>query len=187
VLVVVAELGQQALLETEGPRTVRAPADAGWWGVDPSTLRVAIGWAGPRRGVETKSFPRLRDGERLEAIHDLTRAFVIQLLEDAPAPGVVLVEQPAAYGRQVEPALYYAVGVVQAAVCAQLRVSLGRGVVVETVPVGVWKKHGVGSGAAKKPDVLRWARLNGYEGLLQDEADALAIAEAARRMVRFEP
>lgn len=45
---------------------------------------------------------------------------------------------------------------------------------------GEWKRHACGNGAAKKPDVMAMAVGLGYEGGLQDVADALGCAVAAR-------
>lgn len=59
----------------------------------------------------------------------------------------------------------------------------------ELVPieVGSWKKATTGNGAALKPDVGRFVRKRfRYTAASEDEADALAIAEACRRMRRGE-
>lgn len=109
-----------------------------------------------------------------------------------PVPGVVFVEQPS--GKQENPALSYAVGAIQAGVYDGL-FSAGVGAVrIETVPSSTWKKAATGYGAVYKPKrgdgreygVLTWARQNGYGGSSWDEADALGIAEAARRTIALD-
>jgi Holliday junction resolvasome RuvABC endonuclease subunit len=51
------------------------------------------------------------------------------------------------------------------------------------VEISVWKKATVGQGNATKLDVQSWARRRfRYKATTEDEADALAIAEAVRRI-----
>jgi Holliday junction resolvasome RuvABC endonuclease subunit len=47
------------------------------------------------------------------------------------------------------------------------------------VAVPTWKKEAMGKGNARKPEIMAWARANGYRGALQDAADAWGIATAA--------
>lgn len=153
------------------------------WGVDPSTLRIAVA-CGSR--VQTHSFPRTEGLARLNDIYESTVAFMEDLVS-WPIPGFVLVEQPS--GKTINLELVYAVGVVIAAMEAVLP-----GTHFETVTSSSWKRVACGRGDIYKPrkgdgweyGVLRWARENGYEGSSWDEADALGIAEAARRLVTLE-
>ncbi len=51
------------------------------------------------------------------------------------------------------------------------------------IEIGVWKKATTGNGAALKTDVKKFVKKRfRYEAKSEDEADALAIAEAARRI-----
>ena len=167
------------------------PGMTSHWGVDPSSQRVAI--AGEGR-VQTHSFPRLDGCARLAAIYEGTKAAVEDLLfSEWRMPGFILVEQPSGQNPNLE--LVYAVGVIIAALqeaCPGTR--------VETMPPMSWKKLATGKGNLSKIDpetkkpwkdreaygVLKWARTNGYMGSSWDEADALGIAEAARRLVHLE-
>lgn len=195
-----ALLEQQELLEAPPARRLIVPhGHTAWWGVDVSTKRVSIGWvdAALNRGVRTVSFPALDGGRRFATIYADVGLLVNDLrgVLGAPSPGVVLVEQPAAFGRPVEPNLQYAVGATLGGVYAALA-ARDEACRVETVPVGHWKRLATGKGNLKKPNrrkgdtfeygVLTWARRHGYAGALDDEADALAIAEAARREYALE-
>lgn len=188
-------LGQQQLVEPPARRRLIVPAGrSAWWGVDPGVRRVAVAFVASdgRRGARTASFPDLSGGARLEAIWTETARICVDLVEGGwPLPGVVWVEQPS--GKQPNPALSYAVGVIQGAVYMGLSAVAGD-VRVETVASSSWKKLACGRGDIWKPKagdtrqygVLTWARANGYEGWSYDEADALGIAEAARRDVTLE-
>jgi hypothetical protein len=154
------------------------------WGVDPSTLRIAVACGNK---VAIHSFPRTEGLARLADIYQSTTEFMEDIAGDFPAPGFVLVEQPS--GKTINLELTYAVGVIVAAMQAALP-----GVHFETVVSSSWKRIACGRGDIYKPKkgddweygVLRWARENGYEGSSWDEADALGIAEAARRLVTLE-
>lgn len=159
------------------------------WGVDPSTLRIAVA-CGSR--VQTHSFPRTEGLARLNDIYESTVAFMEDLVS-WPIPGFVLVEQPS--GKTINLELVYAVGVVIAAMEAVLP-----GTHFETVTSSSWKRVACGRGDISKLDpetkkpwkdreqygVMQWARANGYTGSSWDESDALGIAEAARRLVTLE-
>lgn len=197
-------LAQQELLQAPQPRRLIVPrGSGGWWGVDVSVSRVAIAYATPegRRGARTVAFARLDGGARLAHIWAETARFVSGLLADAdswPLPGIVMVEQPS--GAQPNPALSYAVGVVIGAVHAAVEADYGYEVRVETCTSSWWKKRACGAGNIYKPTrkqlghtpefsdygVARWAAANGYRGYSWDEADALGIAEAARREVALD-
>lgn len=138
------------------------------WGVDPSTRRVSIAWAGREQGVATQSFnARLQGGERLWHIYSATYRLARQL----PAPDRILVEQP--FGHNVPPISQWAMATIMTA-CWR-----ATGAPAHPIPVPSWKLRAVGRGNANKHDVMTWARQNGYTGTLQDEADAWAIAHAA--------
>lgn len=208
----VAVLGQQELLEAPPRRRlIVSGGHTAWWGIDPSTARVAVAgvYREPCDGLELERWVRtqpfaLHDGvARLAEIYARTHGFVAGLAErerrhNLPLPGLVLVEQPS--GRVENPQLVYAVGVIQAAVYAALRDVFGRPVRVETCTSSWWKKRACGNGAIYKPTRKRlgrtpvfedyrvavWARENGYAGSSWDEADAFGIAEAGRRDVALD-
>lgn len=191
-------LGQQEAF-TPAPRRRLLVRDGqtAWWGVDTSVARVAVAsvHGDPlHRAVETFSLPAHDGGRRL--------AYAYETLRDELAgavlhgrlqpPGVVLVEQPS--GAQPNLPLTYMVGVVMGAVYAGVVLGGAPGPVVETCSSSWWKKRAVGRGNIYKPKkgdarpygVLTWARENGYDGSSWDEADALGMAEAARREIMLE-
>lgn len=147
------------------------------WGVDPSTQRVSIGYVtSGQSGVRTRSFRTdLRDGERLWHIYAETFGLCRELHALAPAR-FVLVEQPFAFGKPVPPVSYMAMAAIM---LAATRATGAR--VAPCAPPGKWKKLalGDGHGNATKEQVMAWAHANGYNGDVQDEADALGIAHAA--------
>jgi hypothetical protein len=186
-------LAQQELLPPEPRKTIVSEARA-WWGVDPGTKRVAIGSVTEdgERAWASREIPKgLVGAERLRAIFRATYDLAASstMFEDSPmpTPGYVLVEQPGGEHRNYP--LFYAVGVTIAAIADAFP-----GVQVDVVPPATWKKEACGRGDIYKPKasmraagakygVLVWANDNGYDGSSWDEADALAIAEAARRRV----
>lgn len=187
------ELTQQRLLEPEPTRTVRAAEGAGHWGVDPSTLRLAIAWRTEDEiGARTRSYTRTAGPRRLAFIYAETVQFVLGVAGWV-WPGYVLFEQPS--GEHPNLNLVYAAGAQQAAVYAALhRCAQASGWPVpeiEVVPSATWKSVGIGQGwkRLKKADgdILRLAREDGYSGDSLDEADAHYMAKAARRTVRFCP
>lgn len=175
-------------LSTGQPQEGAQSASRWVWGVDPSTKLVAIACVGPDgEHVESREFLKDRwHGARLADIRRVTRSLVALLAERCP-PLYVFVEQPAAFGHPPEPQLMYAVGVIQEAVFSALEFRFPHPVEVRTVPIGQWKKAALGNGAAKKPEIMRWAERRGHFGLLQDEADALGIAVAGQRLLEPEP
>ena len=197
-------VGQRQLLEPPPVRRLVVPRSrTSWWGVDPSTARVAVAYSEildgeVRRGVATLPFAPGEGPTRLSHIYDETRAFVMSLMPAFPKPGVVLVEQPS--GKFDNPSLSYAVGCIQAAVVSALRESFGRPPHVETTVAQHWKKISCGRGDIYKPTrkalgrtpvfedyaVARWAREQGYAGSSWDEADAMGIADCARREIALE-
>jgi hypothetical protein len=143
------------------------------------------------RDVVTISFPRLGGGSRLAGIFRVLVDWAGSNVLDHP-PGIVAVEQPS--GKQLNPALSYAVGVTMAALSEGVGRATGQAVVVETVSSGAWKRVACGRGDVRKPKpssreeyaVLTWARTVGYEGWSWDEADAMGIADYARRSCLLE-
>lgn len=195
-------LAQQQAFEPAPTRRIIVPAGhSAWWGVDVSVSRVAVAYAS-REGLgaaRTAPFADLGGGARLGHIWAQTGLCVAELVRDGwPLPGVVWVEQPS--GARSNPALSYATGVIQAAVFDTLQRVTGRAVRVETVASASWKKAATGYGRHDKPTrkklgrpvtfedygVAVWARANGYRGVSWDEADALGIAEAARRTIALD-
>jgi hypothetical protein len=189
----VTQLGQQELMEAGPRRRIIVPEGHGaWWGVDPSTRRLAV--AGVSRAangeldrwVNEIPFAGYEGSRRLSHIYDETRAMVGSIPSWRGRPGVVLVEQPGGQHRNYE--LFYAVGVIVAAIDSALG-----GVHTELVVPSWWKKRACGRGDIYKPKrgdpepygVLTWARENGYPGSSWDSADAWGIAEAARREVEL--
>jgi hypothetical protein len=163
---------------------VRAGRTA-YWGIDPSTKRVAgavVTADGERYGA-VRSIPTLVGAQRLEAIRAETIELCGELLEHGP-PGVIVVEEAVGYGRRPNPELAYAVGATLCGLVAGAPFTH-----VEFVASAKWKLVVCGYGAVKKPpptsreeyEVLRWAREQGYDGRSWDIADSYAIAEYARQ------
>lgn len=149
------------------------------WGVDVSTRRVAaasIDAAGAARWTHT-NIPDDRGAQRLASIARSTRALALEFADPwaSRAPTLIFVED-ANVGPSSNKPLVQAVGVVMASLQAACRC------VVMEVPIGSWKKESLGNGAAKKDQVMEFARGElGYTGCVQDEADALCLALAASR------
>jgi Holliday junction resolvasome RuvABC endonuclease subunit len=148
------------------------------WGVDVAVSHLSIAFAEldtERVGVRSLITGNdTREGERLGRLDRQLRIWGRQLAGEFP-PHVIFVEQPS--GRFRAPTLVYACGVVQAALFETL------GVPVWTIPSGRWKKATVGVGNATKPQVRAWVDTMGYDADSQDEADAICIAVAGRRML----
>jgi hypothetical protein len=127
-------LGQQELMTPPQRRKLAVVAGhEAWWGIDPSTQRIALAGCGRGRGVWSRELPfaPLRDGvERLNAIYEATRKMIVGVATCVPWPGVVWVEQASGSSRNLP--LEYAVGVIQAAVFAGLLDVCGRAVRVES-------------------------------------------------------
>lgn len=162
------------------------------WGLDPSTLRLAVGVVnahGPgelQLGFHTTSYSTAGGMDRKLAaalrslLHDLTD---VRNLYGRPM--AVYLEQPFAGGDKPDkktgkilrphPHSYYFVAVV---LCALGH--LFTDVPVEMIDPGTWKAKamGAGKGHAQKPEIMAWAQSIGYTGTLQDEADAIGIATA---------
>jgi hypothetical protein len=163
------------------------------WGMDPSTKRLSVAavlpWdpagEGNRLAIETFSYSqagamqhRLAAALRtlLHGITDLRRRtgdpVAIYLEEpfggsDKPGPGGKIIKP--------HPNSFYFLGVVLNALghCfAEVPVTL--------LAPTTWKAKAIGQGHgfAKKPEIMAWAHSVGYEGNLEDEADALGVATA---------
>jgi Holliday junction resolvasome RuvABC endonuclease subunit len=149
------------------------------WGVDTRVGRLAFGMAdlaSERVHVISREMNiTAREGERLAIIERHARDIARQLLRDYP-PAAVFVEQPA--GRTVSPVLWYAVGVVQAAL---FDVAASP---VWSLPPSKWKLVSHGKGNVGKAVVAAWAAERGVEFTNQDEADAASIAHAGRAVLR---
>jgi hypothetical protein len=194
-------LGQQELLEAGPRRRLIVPAGhSAWWGVDGSTLRIALAALSRRsdgeldRWVKTQPFAPVEGVARLSEIYAVTRRFVTSVATCCTWPGVVMVEQPSGSKQSVNLPLIYAVGVMTTAIYDALVDVTGRAPRMESCTASWWKKRACGRGNIYKPKrgsgdqygVLVWARQNGYTGDSFDEVDALGIAEAARREVALE-
>ena len=139
-------------------------------GIDPSVDHPAFAiW--PQR--ETWRIDVLGEGPaRLRSLYAATHDWAaLSAPDDLEA---VFIERP--FGRFAKQALDQACGVLQVAVLHGLDEQFPHPVSCFEVSTGTWKKHALGNGAAKKPDVLRWACDHVESKLTQDEADALAIA-----------
>jgi hypothetical protein len=176
---------QAGLFDPEPPRSVRAGAAQGWWGLDSALTHYVIGTVDLElnRGshmVRTGDAGPC-NGERLYRMDTALDALIVAMLEEgAPVPGAVWVEQPS--GQTPLPELVYCVGVAVGTTYRVLRRELGYPVLVETVPSASWKsKLAPGAGRWYKTErvpgrktprplppeeykVLQWARANGYAG-----------------------
>lgn len=198
-------LGQQEAFTPEPTRRLIVPKGCtAYWGIDSSVRRIAVGFADTFRwDARTLVLPggsgpvtAERLGLAFASIRDQVAAAVA--LDSLPRPGLVWTEQPG--GKTPNLPLIYMIGVVQGAVWAGLQIAEVPQPRYETCPPGHWKKLACGSGAIWKPTrdtlgrrpefmdygVAVWARQNGYLGDSWDEADALGLAEAARREVLLE-
>lgn len=170
----------------------------GWWGVDPSTRRIALCCVHKApdadfyvRQASTRSIASAEGGERLHMLREAAREVAGEWAE-LTAPGIVVVEQPS--GKQPNPALSYATGAIVCGLWEGLEAQLKLSVRIEMVASSKWKLGACGYGGYRKPDpksdvpygVLTWARELGYRGSSWDEADAWGIAEWARRNFALE-
>lgn len=200
-------LGQQQLLEPPARRRIIVPVGrSAWWGVDGSTLRIALAgvcrasdgsWA---RWVKEHPFAAVEGPARLSEIYRETHRFVTSVATCCPWPGIVLVEQPSGGKQKVNLPLIYAVGVMQAAVYDALFSVMGSAPVMETCTSSWWKARACGRGDIYKPKrergaprpeleeygVFRWARDAGWDVRSWDQADAAGMADAARREVALD-
>lgn len=184
------------------PYSCRLAIGCNVWGFDVSTRRIALAivqGAGadepPEVGWFSLAIEQLGGGApRLAGVHRTLPPWMERFAEVAP-PTTVLVEQPYGAGKaRPHPQSYYVVGAVLL-LCA---VQFPRAVVDVIDPMS-WKHDalGKGSGGAKKPKILAWAKSAvGYTGdcrkchgegtgscdeasAAHDEADALGVATCA--------
>lgn len=201
-----ALLEQQELLEAAPPRRLIVPrGHTAHWGVDPSTLRMAVAGVQPRDGAlarweATVPFAPLEGAQRLSALYTAAREHVEKLAGCKPWPGIVMVEQPSGSKQSVNLPFIYAVGVIEAAIYDGLLAVTGSPVRIEECVASWWKRRAVGFAGFGKPTRKKlgrtpvfedypaavWARQNGYTGTSWDGADAWGIAEAARREIALE-
>lgn len=141
------------------------------WGIDPSTVRISCAARGPGFWVVESVGVQSPQGSRLALIFKRGITFFRALAERFP-PDEVWIEQPS--GPHLNLQLVYAVGAVGGAVGVAVP-----GVPLYTVPPSTWKlaAFGKGNGNAGKPYIMERARAEGYEGAVQDEADALGISK----------
>jgi hypothetical protein len=183
--------------------------NVGWVSDTEVTLAEdATGWVsedGRWRGVQAVKLgaPMENEGMRLALVRGQVSQLVRAMLAaGVPPPGVIYVEQPA--GEHPKPTLYYTVGCTAAAFYEAVHEHVGWSPQVEFIPSSSWKLAACGSGnlpkTQRKPKghkgtwrakplpleeygVMKWARVNGYSGESWDDADCLAMADAARRTI----
>lgn len=184
-------LGQTELLMAPQPkRLIVRPGYTAYWGVDPSSVRVAIASVSGdgERNVAVVPFSAAPALPRLAATYAATWNAAGDLIAAGLRPGVVAVEQPS--GKTPNPTLLYATGAILAALAARVQPAQ-----LTMVPSATWKAVACGRGNLYKPKppcdpfdyaVLRWAREHGYGGTSWDAADAWGVAEWAHRTFRLE-
>lgn len=149
------------------------------WGVDVAVSHLEFAFADMEAdSVHVESLitkTDAREGERLGLIDRQVRIYARQMMERF-RPHVVWVEQPSGAVNDLQ--LVYCAGVVQAALFETLHCP------VWTVPSGHWKKIALGFGNASKAQVAAWCEREGYQFDGQDQADAIGVAVAGRRMVQ---
>lgn len=150
------------------------------WGVDVAVSHLEFAYADLNSDqIHVESLITKTDakqGERLGLIDRQVRIYARQMSLQYP-PHVVWVEQPS--GAVSSPQLVYVAGVTQAALAESL------GCPVWTIPSGAWKKASLGFGNASKAQVMGFVESQGFSVDGQDQADALCIAMAGRKMVRM--
>lgn len=148
------------------------------WGVDVAVAHLAVAAACEDGRVPAFSLSmrtKAKEGERLAFIFETVRDYAREVSRGVYAPTAIWVEQPS--GRTVHPQLWYATGVIQAALFEATSVP------VWSIPPSAWKRGTVGKGNASKVEVAEWAAGVGYEFASEHEADAIGIAVAGRAMV----
>lgn len=150
------------------------------WGIDPSVnYPVLAEWPSGRvQMLRTNG----SGAERLADLGDQWAGLISEWASHLPT--AVFIER--VRGKYPKDALVMAVGVIEAVTWTMLdEISEHPTSIFELSP-GEWKSHAVGNGGAKKPAVMAWAREHGYQGKVQDEADALGIACAGSRLLRVD-
>jgi hypothetical protein len=175
------QIGLGAGLVPPGSLSLREPV----LGFDPSTRRIAGAAVG--LPVPTWRMLSLEQGQPAARLRAAMRDLMPWLrdwrtAEGFQRPGLVVIEQPFASGRYVPHESLHMIGVLQAALWDVLAP-------VEIVFLGPaeWKSRalGAGHGAAKKPEILRWAReVCGLEAecmFCENGLDPLGEEEAKKR------
>lgn len=168
-----------------GMETLLAPVDllpqTGFrvWGIDPSSKRIALAVVEGDGSFAVSSRP-LPSGEGWREMRFAdSYAEQVDLFKAAFAdgrPSIIFIEEPfVPRDRRQVPTHLLMYGVTLAA--------LGEVIAASQTPLveltaSQWKARalGQGNGHAPKEAVLRWAQQIGYEGRVQDEADAIGIA-----------
>jgi Holliday junction resolvasome RuvABC endonuclease subunit len=149
-------------------------------GIDPSVRHPSLGeW--PSGRTWTLHTPGT-GAARLGWIADSWEALLREIW--TPKVNAVFIER--ARGKFVPVELVESIGVIQAVTWNTLLSLSEHPTSVFIVSTAEWKAGSVGRGHASKPEVLAWAKSHGYEGKIQDEADALGIACAGSRMLAAE-
>lgn len=176
------------------PRSVLAALPGPVWGIDPSTQRVAVAQLDPMPGAVvsgtsircyTLSLEQSSLGGAKARAARLSKARAVlvpwfqRIGVGEALPHTVALEEPfgAMYqGKRQTPVIGLEF---QGMILGALWEAFGLAANLELVSPSTWKKAalGAGSGFAKPPAYLAWARSAcGYEGELEDEAAALGVA-----------
>ena len=147
------------------------------WGLDPGTTALALGiHDGLHYVTMSAGLPRHRDpSRRLAAALPVAQEFLERAAHRYGPPSLVVIEQPAGTGHRVHPSTWFATGVAIQAAAWAIEAP------IHWVLPPVWKKEalGDGHGHAKKPEIVEWAKTQGWKGASQDEADTCAMARCA--------
>jgi Holliday junction resolvasome RuvABC endonuclease subunit len=147
------------------------------WGIDPSTAALALGiHDGISYQTAAVGLPRHTDPlRRLAASLPVAQEWLERVAHERGQPSLVVIEQPAGTGHKVHPATWYATAMTAMATANAVECP------IHMVGPPTWKMEalGKGSGHAKKGQVFTWARVQGWKGTSQDEADTVGIARCA--------
>ena len=149
-----------------------------YWGIDVGSHAVHIaGLADDGSQLWTREVSighkRFRDGQRLYTLRTAVYRTIEEIRPMTPATAAI-VELPV--GTFPNPSLMMSAGAVLDALWDTHEVA------TLTLNPTSWKKELLGRGNASKEDIMAYAKRElGYRGLIQDEADALCLAELCRR------
>jgi hypothetical protein len=148
------------------------------WGVDIAASNIAVGCWLPTDEHKTATVhlnPKNRGADRIRAAHYALVPHLHALREEWGEPGLVLIEKP-----HMGHDFFMFTGCVITSVCEATPA------VVHVLGASDWKKRAGFDARLRrvesKAEIMAWARGVGYAGDSQDEADALGLAHAARRM-----
>jgi Holliday junction resolvasome RuvABC endonuclease subunit len=153
-------------------------------GIDPGLRRVSVAAVqGVQFKVRTLTLPpKTPTFTALVELDGIVETLIDNMeyyWDDRACPATsILVEQPS--GRFVNLSLSYAAGVI---IRSAEKYLPGR---VATVPSPQWKKAIGLKGNAGKPETMAYAQRFGYEGDIEDEADAICIARACQKMTTIQ-